>query len=251
MEPTHIDLFSGIGGFALAAKWVGFETKVFCEIDPFCQMVLKKHWPNVPIVEDIKKFDGKEWTGATLITGGFPCQDISIANANPKGLRGKRSGLWKEFFRVISLVRPHFVIVENVSAFTIRGLLDVLGDIASIGYDAEWETIPASIFGFPHQRKRIFIIAYSENYRHKNSINAESPIFLKWNRFNQEIPIKGSSFGDKESVYEKIRSTEFVRVANGIPNRVDRIKGLGNAIVPQVAYEIIKAIKEAENGRSS
>jgi DNA (cytosine-5)-methyltransferase 1 len=241
-----LDLFSGIGGFSLGLERAGMTTVQFVEIDPFCQKVLKKHWPEVPIWSDIKTFTAEK-AAADVICGGFPCQGISIANAFPMGLEDERSGLWKEYFRVVCCVLPDVVIVENVSGFTIRGLLEVLGDFASIGYHAEWETIPSSVLGFPHQRKRIIVIAYSEGYRSKHSINATGPVFLKWNGNIEKISTKRSLTWDKERLYEEIRSAEFVRTANGIPYRMDRVKALGNSIVPQIAEIIGKAIMEVEN----
>ncbi len=159
----HLDLFSGIGGFALAAWWVGWETVGFCEIEPYCRQVLRKHWPDVPIYEDVKdvtaerlKSDGIE---CDILTGGFPCQDISYAGKGA-GIDGKRSGLWSELARIIGEVRPRYAVLENVAALLNRGLERVTGDLAEIGYDCEWHCIPASAVGAPHRRDRIWIIAY-------------------------------------------------------------------------------------------
>ena len=149
-----LDLFSGIGGFRLAAHWTwgdDVDCVGFVEIDLFCQKVLKKHWPNIPIYSDIKNVDGTYWRvideiEIDLITGGFPCQDISIAGKGV-GIGGERSGLWTEFKRIISEVRPRFALIENVPALTFRGLDVVLSDLAEIGYDAEWQSISASEVG--------------------------------------------------------------------------------------------------------
>jgi DNA (cytosine-5)-methyltransferase 1 len=156
-----LDLFSGIGGFSLGLERAGFRTVAFCEIDPYCRRVLAKHWPGVPIFEDVTKLRGTDVGTVDLICGGFPCQDISIAGKGA-GISGSRSGLWTEFHRLIGEIRPRYVIVENVPALLQRGLGKVLGDLAEIGYDAEWDCIPASYVGCRQLRDRIWIVAYPE-----------------------------------------------------------------------------------------
>lgn len=158
-----LDIFSGIGGFSLGLERTGgFETVAFCEIDPFCRRVLAKHWPNVRQFEDVTKLRGKDVGPVDVICGGFPCQDISHAGKGA-GLAGQRSGLWREYHRLIDELRPVYVLVENVAALLGRGLDRVLGDLAEIGYDAEWHCIPASAVGAPHLRDRIWIIAYPQH----------------------------------------------------------------------------------------
>ena len=130
----HLDLFSGIGGFALAARWAGIETVGFCEIDKYAQKVLQKNFPGVPIYEDVNKLNGSEFKDIYLLTGGFPCQDISIAGKGA-GIEGERSGLWSELFRIIGEVRPKYALIENVPALTFRGGTRVIGDLTEIGYD--------------------------------------------------------------------------------------------------------------------
>ena len=169
-----LDLFSGIGGFSLALERVGFKTAMFCEIDPFCQSILRKHWPHVPIHDDIKSFKivPKVASKIDLICGGFPCQDISLAGKKI-GIGGNRSGLWKEFKKIIKKVRPSYAIIENVAALRTNGLITVLQDLRSIGYDAEWEIISAAQIGAPHLRDRIWIVAYPCRYgRSKKSRGA-------------------------------------------------------------------------------
>ena len=159
-----LDLFSGIGGFSLGLESTGgFETVGFCEIDPKARLVLNKHWPDIPVYENIKeltyerlKADGNL---PTVITGGFPCQDISVAGKR-KGIKAERSGLWSEMFRLIRDVRPTWAIIENVSALRSKGLTLVLQNLSSIGYMCEWHCIPASAVGAPHQRDRIWIVAH-------------------------------------------------------------------------------------------
>jgi len=156
-----LDLFSGIGGFSLGLERTGgFETVAFCEIDKKARLVLKKHWPSVPIFEDVATLTGDQINEKIdIIVGGFPCQDISLAGKGA-GLAGARSGLWYEYHRLIKEIRPSWVIAENVSALRSRGLDEVLRSLAEIGYDAEWHCIPASAVGAPHRRDRIWIIAY-------------------------------------------------------------------------------------------
>jgi len=159
-----LDLFSGIGGFSLAAEWVwGDELEIvaFCEIDKYCRKVLNKNFPSVPIYKDIKELDGEAFKDIDLITGGFPCQDISVAGKGA-GIEGARSGLWSEMHRLISHIRPRYVIIENVPMLTVRGGTRVISDLAEAGYDAEWQIVGADDVGAWHRRKRIWIVAYPE-----------------------------------------------------------------------------------------
>jgi len=171
-----LDLFSGIGGFALAAETVWrdeLDLVAFCEIDPYCHKVLNKNFPQVPIHEDIKILDGTAFKDIDLLTGGFPCQDISVAGRG-EGLSGDRSYLWFEMLRIIRDVRPRYALVENVPMLTSRGGTRVLADLAEIGYNAEWTIISARDVGARHLRKRIWIVAYpdSELRRRRRAIRA-------------------------------------------------------------------------------
>jgi len=159
---THGSLFAGIGGFDLGFERAGIKTVWQVEIDPFCRKVLEKHWPNVQRFADIRECRDLPW--CDVITGGFPCQDISNAGLRA-GIDGERSGLWSEMFRVICEVRPRLVVVENVAALLGRGFGRVVGDLASCGYDAEWDCIPASAVGAPHRRDRVWIAAYTDGVR--------------------------------------------------------------------------------------
>jgi DNA (cytosine-5)-methyltransferase 1 len=159
-----LDLFSGIGGFSLGLERTGgFETVAFCEIDPFCRRVLAKHWPTVRQYEDVRTLTAERLSAdgisVDVICGGFPCQDISFAGKGA-GIKGERSGLWTEYARLVDEIRPSFVIVENVAALLSRGLDVVLGDLATLGFDAEWHCIPAAAVGAPHRRDRLWIVAY-------------------------------------------------------------------------------------------
>jgi DNA (cytosine-5)-methyltransferase 1 len=237
---THVDLFSGIGGFALAAGWAGFRTVAFVEIDKFCQDVLRKHWPDIPIHDDIRAF---KWTGErpTLITGGFPCQDISVGNTDGKGIYGERSGLWTELCRIIGETRPRYALMENVANLLTRGLGGVLWDLAEIGYDAEWHCIPAAHIGAPHNRDRIWIVAHpgSQHGWERVSESVQNNLWDFHSPCYRER-LRKSLFWDKEI------TPDYTGVVDGLPNRVDRLKSLGNSIVPQVAYQIIKGIADIE-----
>jgi len=231
-----LDLFSGIGGFSLGLRMAGgFETVQFCEIDPYCQKVLAKNFPGVPIHDDIRSFRPAPGS-ADLICGGFPCQDISSIGKNA-GIDGERSGLWRELHRVISNVRPRYCIVENVAALLSRGLGRVLGDLAEIRYDAEWHCIPASHIGAPHRRDRVWIVAY--------------PAIQGLERCDERpksrlLPLyQLSPLHAKADFPHQLSASAIHGSGHGIPHRVDRLRGLGNAVVPQVVAEIGKAIMAA------
>jgi DNA (cytosine-5)-methyltransferase 1 len=234
-----LDLFSGIGGFSLGLERAGMTTVAFCEIEPFCRRVLAKHWPEVPIYDDVRTLTATrlaaDGIGVDVICGGFPCQDISLAG-NGAGLAGERSGLWREYARLVSELRPRFVIVENVSALLGRGIGDVLGDLASLGYDAEWHCIRAAFVGLPHARDRVWIVAYADcagpqRITHTRSFGeswthaAEQLEGLLAMEGRLAVPA-GSSGG----------------VTDGVPDRMERLHALGNAVVPQIPELIGRAI---------
>jgi len=168
----HASLFTGIGGFDLAAQRAGFENVWNCEINPFCRKVLKKNFPEVKQYEDVRLVSHPEQVD--IISGGFPCQDISYAKSwtsndtfRENGLAGARSGLWWEYHRIINETKPKFVVAENVAALTKQGLNEVIHSLSDIGYDAEWTIITAAKFGAPHLRKRIWTVAYPFGYGRK------------------------------------------------------------------------------------
>ena len=162
-ELSHGSLFSGIGGFELGAKMSGIETLWNCEINPFSRAVLKKNFPNVKQYSDIITIENIEYVD--IISGGFPCQDISIAKKNAEGIKGKRSGLWSEMFRIIRQIRPKYIIIENSPMLLIRGFEQVLCDLSEIGYNAEWQCLSARTFGLNHKRERFYCIAYPNGIR--------------------------------------------------------------------------------------
>ena len=375
---NHLDLFSGIGGFGLAARWAGLKTTAFCEIDSYCQKVLNKHWPDVPIYDDIREF-GKERlendgisTDVDFLTGGFPCQPFSVAGRQ-KGQDDNRH-LWPEMLRIISEIRPNWIIGENVSGFISLALDDCLADLESQGYKTETFVLPACAVNAPHRRDRVWIVGHAEelsSYERKydrtdglevrggktlkfrgadspaNVANTgcqlraraefsranglenkeqnadldqrsstpprknvadsqrivahakhdgssapkisrefDPPSHQKQSRSNQAIELeragqswhsenvegtKRSSTPSRKNVADsdsprfkeqRLRiSTEkeyqasecgsfwatepnVGRVADGVPSRVDRLKGLGNAVVPQIPYQLMMMIKQ-------
>ena len=322
-EKTHLDLFSGIGGFALAARWNGYRTLGFCDNEPYAQAVLKKHWPNVPCHKDIREVRGELYAGVTLLTGGFPCQPFSVAGKQ----RGKDDNryLWPEMLRVIQEAKPAWIIGENVAGIVNLALDQVCADLEGQGYEVEPIIVPACAVDAPHRRDRVWIVGHSkldgltasktsgglldksEEQRGKvkewessgascASSDVADTISLsersahgskEWGcvrgRKDEDISQRnemGSNSSDsRENVADTVSQRgcggnskrEYAedagqssrdsrdnsrgvatwlaepnvgRVANGIPNRSHRLKGLGNAIVPQVASEIIRCINQ-------
>lgn len=298
-----LDLFSGIGGFSLGLERTGgFRTVAFCEIEEFPRRVLAKHWPDVPIYDDVRTLTherlSQDGVAVDVICGGFPCQDISFAGKGA-GLAGERSGLWREFARLIDEIRPRYALVENVAALLYRGLGEVLGDLAEIGYDAEWHCIPASAVGAPHRRDRIWIVAYpvadagggrcsrpdgrqiqqpwraeavgtSQVLADANGAGLEGRPRLAEHLAKQlaaierggagqamgdparELPYRSRSISEQAGWREPsdaswwLAEPDVGRVAHGVPSRVDRLRALGNAVVPQIPELIGRAILVAE-----
>jgi len=221
-----LDLFSGIGGFSLAAQQVGWETVGFCESDEYCKKVLRKHWPSVRIWEDVKELAQlKEPIGCDVITGGFPCQPFSNAGKQ-RGTYDDRY-LWPDMLKVIELERPAWIIAENVAAIIPMGLDQVLFDLEAQSYSARALVIPAASVGAPHPRQRVWIIA------HTNVQNGSRLTVTKPQRVDEAKP---------QEWWENEPS--LGRVADGVSNRTHRLRCLGNAIVPQVAAEIFRAIQQ-------
>ena len=257
-----LDLFSGIGGFSFAAEHLvgGYQTVAFVEREPFCQYVLHNHWPDVPIYDDITTFN-PEPGSADVICGGFPCQDISTAGKQAGIQQGTRSGLFYELMRVVCLVRPQFVVMENVAAILANGLDTVLGELAKAGFDAEWACIPASAVGACHQRDRWWLVAYANN-GHITSEQQEHK--QQWQAAAADgggVADAANSNGQRQQEQHPSTVTDqagwpcwsdapqslspdwrrylskpvLCRGDDGLSGRVDRLKALGNAVVPQVA----------------
>jgi len=266
-----LDLFSGIGGFSLGLERAGMETVAFCEIEPYCRQVLAKHWPEVLIYEDIKQLTGarlrKDGITADLICGGFPCQDTSYAGKGA-GLQGERSGLWWEMARVVRELAPRWVLVENVPGLLSRGFDNVLGTLASLGYDAEWYCIPACAIGANHQRDRVWIVAHTQEQPERTGLCAGCKIGIGRGRFGDcggagdvsdpRCPLfQDGAPGERnrrrrDVIWDTGKQDWWAvepdvgRVAYGVSHRVDRLRALGNAVVPQVVEVIGRAIMEAE-----
>jgi DNA (cytosine-5)-methyltransferase 1 len=269
----HLDLFSGIGGFALAASWVwGEEHEIagFCEIDPYCRKVLKKHWPDAPVYPDIKELKGEIFNAIELITGGFPCQPFSCAGKQ-RGAEDDRY-LWPEMFRIIREIQPRWIIIENNPPIINMELDNILSDLEVEGYAWEPFIIPACAVDAPHKRMRVWILANNHKIDgnisgfHKGEISQQPETGIQINTIangQSEGLQNGRQTGIEKSQGKK--NGEMAqpgsercncarwpiepgvgRVANGIPSRVDRIKGLGNAIVPQVAAVLMRAIKQID-----
>jgi DNA (cytosine-5)-methyltransferase 1 len=320
MKPLRmIDTFSGIGGFSLAARWLGgIETVQFVEREPFCQRILAKHWPTVPIHDDICTFN-PEPHSADIVCGGFPCQDISQAGKGA-GLAGSRSGLFYELLRVVRLVGPRYIVLENVAAITYRGMDDVLGALAKAGYDAEWACIPAAAVGACHQRDRWWCVAYAphllshggagQQQGQSQCRSAPKPGDSDWADAADSIGLRGQRRGaagnlsgppgageadgqewqwdgdaaddcgtTPDPMRQRLERPDqlggsgaqwpstiarlssdwrsylsepvLCRGDDGLSGRVDRLKSLGNAVVPQVAMVPLARVLELERARAA
>lgn len=241
-------LFSGIGGLDLGLKWAGFETKWFCEIEKFPQAVLRKHFPNTPIIEDVRNVTTGNVQQVDVIAGGFPCQDISVAG-KMGGIQSERSGLWVEMGRAIREIRPRYAIIENVANLVGLGLERVLSDLAEMGRDASWAIIPASSVGAYHRRNRIFIVSWIPDHSsNRRQGNKQKP--FPWLEALQGFENGGGA--PKWSERSPVSVNPFWDRADGIPYKIylAGMRGLGNAVVPQVGYLVGRAVMEhfLENG---
>jgi DNA (cytosine-5)-methyltransferase 1 len=233
-EPlTFGSLFAGIGGIDLGFERAGLRCKWQVEIDPYAQKVLAKHWPEVRRHDDVRTWPQPDTEYVDIVAGGFPCQDISYAGKGA-GLAGERSGLFYEAMRIVRDMGPRIVVLENVAALLTRGLDQVLGTLASLGYDAEWDCLPASSLGASHYRNRIFVVATNANGAGLQRRPQEHGQSAEANAQQPRMPIERHGGWAVEP--------NVGRVAYGVSNRVDRIRGLGNAVVPQVAEYIGRRI---------
>ena len=247
MPLTHLSLFSGIGGLDLAAEMAGFKTVGQCEWADFQTKVLEKHWPDVPRWRDIRTLTAESFYERTglrtvdIISGGFPCQPFSLA--------GKRSGkdddryLWPEMLRVIREIRPHWVIGENVLGIVNLALDTVLTDLEEEGYSTQAFVIPACGVNAPHKRQRVCIVAYSINRRGAVRWDGKLP------NADENDEARNHYRGGKEEFLTREwggNKPGVAGVVDGVPNRVDRIRSLGNAVVPQQFYIFFKTIADIE-----
>jgi len=240
-----LDLFSGIGGFSLGLERAGgFKTIAFCEWEEHARNILRKHWPDVPIFNDVRTLNAEDLPEIPdIICGGFPCQDLSCAG-KMAGIEGERSGLYKEVLRLVMQIRPQFAILENVSNLLNGGggkwFGRFLGDLAEIGYNAEWHCIPASILGAPHIRDRVWVIAYPqqrmwEGIRIPNSFDV-GKLGHEWTP-GEIMPLFSSIGMDCKTDRHNLRGDD------GFSEAVDRLERLGNAVVPQVVELLGRCIR--------
>jgi len=231
---NELALFAGAGGGILGGKILGWRTVCAVEFAAYPRSVLLARQRDgilepFPIWDDVRTFDGKPWRGRVdVVSGGFPCQDISIAG-NGDGLDGERSGLWKEMGRIIGEVRPRFVLVENSPMLVIRGLNRVLGDIAALGYDARWGIIGADAARLPHRRKRIWVLCSDAN-----QINVARCREKEILRFPGLSGVIHGGMGKNESGLRGLLTPGLCRTFNGVADQVDRIGAIGNGQVPAV-----------------
>lgn len=219
MTLTVGSLFSGIGGIDLGLERAGMTVKWQSEIDPYASQVLKKHWPDTPNLGDITKIDWQTIEHVDVIAGGYPCQPFSISGLR-QGENDARH-LWPYFRDAISAIQPRFALLENVRGHLTMGGTTVVGDLAQIGYDCEWQLVSAAGVGAPHRRDRLIIVAY--------------PYSLGRPKGRTERPVQLSAPNNFDRRSWWSTEPELGRMANGVPRRVDRLRGLGNAVVPQVA----------------
>jgi DNA (cytosine-5)-methyltransferase 1 len=274
---NHLSLFSGIGGIDLAAEWAGMRTVAFVEQNKFCQKVLKKHWPDVPIFDDVRTVTAKDFNEPIdIISGGFPCQPFS--NAGKQLGKEDDRHLWPEYSRLIKELRPTWVLGENVAGIINLALDDVLADLETLGYSTRAFVIPACAVGAHHRRERVFIVAHSdmlgrihgEFEKHtaegrihafcNSSTSCEDVAYTERLRqsgqgvhagridtaANQDWKTDWTQYGSKrnEAIWDSEPNVD--RVANGVPDGMDRLKSLGNAVVPEQIYPVLQAISQTE-----
>lgn len=269
-------LFAGIGGFELGFEATGqFETAWQVECDKYALRVLEKHWPNVTRHNDVNTWPLENTEPVDVVLAGFPCQDISYAGMGA-GLNGKRSGLFYQAMRIVRVLGPKFVVLENVAALFIRGLDQVLGTLAALGYDAEWEIVSAASVGALHRRDRVFIIGWNTggsgatlcdtygNCKPTSTVDAKAyklqGDLADTSSKRSAARVSGTTRGSQRDAKITINCCDRLRrgtasnrwavepavgrVADGVPRRVDRLKCLGNAIVPQVAQVVAERLLE-------
>ena len=248
---THGSLFSGIGGFDLAAELAGLRNVFHCEWIDSKREHLDRKFKNSISYGDIQEVDAREHRGKIdIISGGFPCQDISIANQSKKtqgaqGINGKRSGLWKEYKRIIREIMPGIIVFENSPMLLNRGFEQVLLDLHELGFDVEWRCFFASDFGYPHFRKRLYGVAYSREFRWKDIAKTGGILHkILPQQPSRQVPV---SIPLKR--YDSQSSYDDVRMDDGFSDELDKelIHGYGNAVIPEIPLQIFKAIQQYES----
>lgn len=245
-----LDLFSGIGGFSLGLERAGMRTVAFCEREAFCQQVLAQDWPAVPCYDDIRTLTANrlaaDGIAVNAVCGGFPCQDVSLAGTGD-GLDGERSGLWADYARILGELNERreveFVVVENVAALLGRGLDRVLRDLAALGFDAEWNCIPASYAGLRQLRDRVWIVAYAKRY----SIQGRAIFAEAWRSQSRTQQLAGLV---QPGSWPTISGARDRGTGHGIPFGTHRNKAIGNAVVPQLAEIIGRTIMTIRRNHS-
>jgi len=279
----HVDLCSGIGGFALGFEWAGLSKPVlFCDIEEWPRKILAKHWPDVPIAEDVKELANdpdRNVPDCDIITAGYPCQPFSFAGER-RGAEDDRH-IWPDIFSIVQRKRPAWCVFENVYGHISMGLDEVLSDLERESYAVRPFIVPACATDAPHRRDRVWIIARnvgdtrcrsskegrnteegqtcirsepaSVNKRSGKDVADSDSAGLQGRENARDISQSGAQRneqpprrGERRNGQNWLPEPAVGRVANGIPRRVDRIKGLGNAIVPQVAQRIGETIKQIE-----
>lgn len=247
----HGSTFTGIGGFDLAAEWMGWENVFHCEYEQYKRQRLEQNFPHSISYGDITKTDFRTHRGQiAVLTGGFPCQDASIAKQDgngQQGLQGERTGLFYEFIRAIEEINPEYVVAENVAnILKTNGGQDfsaILTELSRMGYNAEWRVCRASETGAPHHRARLYLVAYANRIRLQKGQSffahvRETTSPFTWRPYGTTVQIsRGSSWESEPPI---------LCLDDGIPSKLVRegLHGYGNAIVPQIAFKIFKAIDE-------
>ena len=247
----HVDLCSGIGGFALGFEWAGLSKPLmFCDIEPWSRKILAKHWPDVPIAEDVKELasdPARLVPDCDILTAGYPCPPFSVA--------GKRRGeeddrhIWPEIFAIVQAKLPSWCVFENVPGHISLGLDQVLSDLESCCYATQAFCLPACGVDAPHRRDRIFVVAHADSSGLQGGAQTRNDEKNRTQPDDKQFARRSGAHKSSEG-----RSTlwkpepNISRVSHGLPRRVDRIKGLGNAIVPQIAMNIGLTIKAVRNG---
>jgi DNA (cytosine-5)-methyltransferase 1 len=256
---THGSLFSGIGGFDLAAEWMGWENAFHCEVNEFGRYILNYYWPESKLYEDVTTADFTQYRNKlNVLSGGFPCQDNSKANqsiSRKSGLSGERTGLAFHMLRAVDEIGPQAVVAENVGDFlTVNGGKDfrtILGELASMGYNAEWRICRSSDVGAPHERQRLYIVAYADCIRLQKgqtffSYVHETSSQITWMPTGTPIQTFRGGAWSSEPPFPCVDDGFSLAMAGFTASqwRKEQIKAYGNAVSPQIPYYIFKAINE-------
>jgi DNA (cytosine-5)-methyltransferase 1 len=272
-------LFSGAGLCDFGFHQAGFSHQFFCEIDPVCRSILARHWPGIPIYNDIKDVRDSEAPAVDVLVGGFPCQDISCAGKRAGITKNTRSGLWHEYSRIIKEIRPRYAVIENVKGLLSGGMEIILSDLSTCGYDAEWTCLFAATLGAPHYRERVFVVAYPHSQRPDREFRLLHPLignmgdYIQLGRLSDWSGIRIDR-ASREAILRAYNSSCLHRVDDGRSPRLDRgtrvaarwlmgdtvtpatrrawrarLKALGNGITPRQAYAVALCILHAEENR--